>query len=201
MNFIPQWAPNVHPMLVHFPIAIFFFAVLMDFLNFFLPERWWNERGTMITYVIGVISVVVVYFSGMRAESTIHHLSGLAQHAVDQHQIWALRTLWFFVLYTLVRLYLFFTQKVQRQRWHLIMLLISLGGLFLLYKTGEKGGKLVYKYRVNREEGGKSAISGMKREGTAANKVKEKLILKDFDDKPDTLQIPAVQTPYSSTTL
>ena len=30
MTFIPDWAPNVHPMLVHFPIALLCVAVLLD---------------------------------------------------------------------------------------------------------------------------------------------------------------------------
>jgi uncharacterized membrane protein len=149
MLFLPKWVPNIHPILVHFPIALFFLAVLMDFLSFFLSVKWWNERGTIIIYIIGAISLIVVYFTGMRAEGTLHNLSGVAQHAVNQHRAWGVRTLWFFILYTLARVYLFSTHKIWRPGWHLLMLLISLGGLFLLYKTGEQGGKLVYKYGLS----------------------------------------------------
>ncbi|WP_350354141.1 DUF2231 domain-containing protein [Fodinibius roseus] len=35
MEQIPEWAPYIHPILVHFPIGIFLLAVLMDLLNFF----------------------------------------------------------------------------------------------------------------------------------------------------------------------
>ena len=36
MNFLqilPEWAPNIHPMLVHFPIGLLVIAVLMDLLQ------------------------------------------------------------------------------------------------------------------------------------------------------------------------
>jgi uncharacterized membrane protein len=148
-NLIPQWVPNIHPILVHFPIVLFFFAVLMDFLSFFVPENWWNERITIVTYFLGVISVIVVYFTGKMAQGTLQNLSAAAQQAVIQHQNWAIWTLWFFVIYTLARVYLFFTQKIQIRKWHVLMFLISLAGLFLLYKTGEHGGKLVYKYGLS----------------------------------------------------
>jgi uncharacterized membrane protein len=121
----------------------------MDFLSFFLPKSWWDEPKTIIVYVLGVISVIVVYFTGKMAQGTLHHLSTIAQQAVTQHQNWAIWTLWFFVLYTLMRVYLFFTRKIQTRKWHVLMFLISLGGLFLLYKTGEHGGKLVYKYGLS----------------------------------------------------
>lgn len=58
MELIPGWAPNIHPLLVHFPIAILLLAVLMDLLNFFLPDGWWDDLKSTILYGAGAISAI-----------------------------------------------------------------------------------------------------------------------------------------------
>lgn len=159
MSILPTWVPNIHPLLVHFPIALLFFAAAMDFLTFFVPEKWWNETMTVITYVIGFISIVVVYFTGNMAAGSLHPVSPAVQHAIEQHRTWALGALWFFAIYTLLRLFLYFTGKMSQLKWHLLLFLISFGGLFLLFKTGEYGGELVFKYHVNEKLKQKSVIN------------------------------------------
>ncbi|HYW35316.1 MAG TPA: DUF2231 domain-containing protein [Balneolaceae bacterium] len=190
MSLIPQWAPNVHPLLVHFPIALFFFAVGMDFLSFFLPESWWSERATLITYVLGAISVVVVFFTGQMAAGTLHNISNVAKHAVEEHAEWATWTLWFFVIYTLVRLIMSFMKSIQGLKLHIVMFLISLVGLWLLTETGDHGGKLVYKYGLNTGHQPKASTTAMKTSPSATDTVTIPLTLKDYAYVPDTLKIP-----------
>ncbi|WP_395085186.1 DUF2231 domain-containing protein [Gracilimonas sp.] len=36
----PDWAPNIHPLLVHFPIALLVVAAFANFITFFIPEKW-----------------------------------------------------------------------------------------------------------------------------------------------------------------
>jgi len=38
-------------LLVHLPIAIILMTVLMDLLNFFLPDEWWGDLKTTILVV------------------------------------------------------------------------------------------------------------------------------------------------------
>ena len=30
MQFVPEWAPNIHPIIIHFPIVLLIIAVLFD---------------------------------------------------------------------------------------------------------------------------------------------------------------------------
>jgi uncharacterized membrane protein len=34
MNLVPDWAPNIHPLLVHFPIALLYAAIAVDLVGF-----------------------------------------------------------------------------------------------------------------------------------------------------------------------
>jgi uncharacterized membrane protein len=39
MNLVPEWAPNVHPLVVHFPIALVIAAALADALALAVRRR------------------------------------------------------------------------------------------------------------------------------------------------------------------
>ena len=48
MNELFDYAPNIHPMIVHFPIAILILAIGLNFVAFFLPENWWDEKKILL---------------------------------------------------------------------------------------------------------------------------------------------------------
>lgn len=72
MELIPE-CPNIHPILVHFPIAIILLAVLMDLLDFFLPNQWWEELKTTILYGIGAVSAIAAYYTGSLAADNVFY--------------------------------------------------------------------------------------------------------------------------------
>lgn len=145
MEILPEWAPNIHPMLVHFPLAIFFFAAFMDLLTFFLDKKWWDEKKTAVTYFIGAVAAVIVYFTGKMAADSIE-IPKVAYDAVGGHAGWAEWTIWFFGIYAVVRLVMSAIGKVENNKVHVTFFLLSLIGLFFLYETGEHGAKLVFNY-------------------------------------------------------
>lgn len=147
MELIPDWAPNIHPMLVHFPIAILFVAVFMDLLGFFIKKKWWDAKRSTLLYALGVISAIVVYFTGKSAADQVF-VPTEAQNVLTNHADWAEWTVWFFGVYLLLRLGLHWIDRMKSKIIQIGMLLVATVGLFLLYETGEHGSQLVFGYGV-----------------------------------------------------
>ena len=51
----PDWAPNIHPLLVHFPIALLVTTAFANLISLFIPEKWWDETKNTILYVVGAL--------------------------------------------------------------------------------------------------------------------------------------------------
>jgi len=145
MELIPEWAPNIHPILVHFPIAIILLAVLMDLLSFFLPDKWWDALKTTILYAIGTVSALAAYYTGTLAADSVFLPSG-AQSVLNEHADWALWTVWFFGIYAVLRILLHWYQKVDQRTVRIGLFLIALPGVFFLYETGDHGAEMVFGY-------------------------------------------------------
>ncbi|MEL7835022.1 DUF2231 domain-containing protein [Fodinibius sp. Rm-B-1B1-1] len=145
MELIPHWAPNLHPIIVHFPIAIILLAVLMDFLNFFLPDNWWDDIKSTILYSIGALSGIAAYYTGTWAADSIFVPTG-AQSVLNEHSDWAVWTVWFFGIYVMLRIALHWYQKMDPRPIRIALFVLALPGVFLLYETGDHGAEMVFGY-------------------------------------------------------
>jgi uncharacterized membrane protein len=148
MNFVPGWAPNLHPLVVHFPIALLFTAVGLDVVGWALGCNRSLRSVATALYVLGTLAIVAAYFTGRAAAETVW-LPGMAHAAVKEHWDWAFRTVWFFTILTAVRLVLLWRVRAD-PRPALIVLLTVVGllGVVLLGETGDRGGRLVYRHGV-----------------------------------------------------
>lgn len=145
MELIPEWAPNVHPIIVHFPIGILLVAAFLDLLNFSLPDEWWDDLKSTILYGIGAVSAIAAYYTGSWAADSIFLPSG-AQTVLNNHADWALWTVWFFGLYALLRIAFHWLDIMEKKSLRYVAFITVLPGLFLLYETGEHGAKMVFGY-------------------------------------------------------
>ena len=62
MHLISDWAPNVHPLLVHFPIALLLAAVATDVAGWILRYNRWLRHVATFLYVVGTLTIVATYF-------------------------------------------------------------------------------------------------------------------------------------------
>jgi uncharacterized membrane protein len=144
MNLVPEWAPNVHPLIVHFPIALLFVAALVDAAALAVRRRYPGVRYAAVgLYALGAVAAVVTFLTGRDAADDLD-LPTTAIAAVSTHADWALWTVWAFGLYALVRLGTAFWEKGGRLAVHLPLFLLGAAGLVLVQQTAERGARLVY---------------------------------------------------------
>src|SRR5690625_1259615 len=150
MELIPEWAPNLHPMVVHFPIAILGIAIFFDFISFFLSreKKWWTEEATAFLYGIGAVAAIIVYYTGTLAADSVM-LPAEAQSVLTNHADWAWFTIWFYGIYAIARIAAtWWTSEKHRLKFHVGFFLISLVGMYFLYQTGDHGAQMVFKHGV-----------------------------------------------------
>jgi len=150
MELIPEWAPNIHPMVVHFPIAILGIAIFFDFVAFFLSQkkRWWTQEATAFLYGVGAVAAIIVYYTGTLAADSVL-LPAQAQSVLTDHADWAWYTIWFYGIYAVARIVAtVMAQERHRIKFHAGFFILSLAGLFLLFQTGDHGARMVFEYGV-----------------------------------------------------
>lgn len=147
MDFLitPDWTPNIHPLLVHFPIAILVVAALANLFTLFIPEKWWDETKNTILYVTGTLFTGLAYYSGNIAADTVF-LPTEAQSVLSEHADWAEYLLWFFILYSILRIVFHRFNLFVKKSFKIIAFITVLPGLFMVYETAEYGGKMVFGY-------------------------------------------------------
>lgn len=145
MDLIPNWAPNAHPMIVHFPIAIIIVAILFDFLSLLIRKQTWLRMSAHALYFLGAIAALVTFFSGRQAADSVI-IPTESYPVISEHADLALYTVVFFWIYILLRLILVWKKYDLKFLLGWFFFSLALVGSFILFKTAEHGAELVYKY-------------------------------------------------------
>jgi len=145
MQLLPDWAPNIHPMIVHFPVVLLMFAVLFDVIGLFLPKFDWLKKSAIVLFFLGTIAAAVAFLTGRAASDGLNIPTNVI-NAVNDHADWAEITLWFFSIYTIIRLTTGYFSKSLKKVIVIPIILIGLLGIYFLYQTGDHGAKLVFGY-------------------------------------------------------
>ena len=144
--WLPDWAPNLHPVLVHFPIALLATAVVVDLLAVLSRDASFTRRATGF-YALGAMLLLVTYLSGRDAATTVF-TPGMAHALVREHWGWAMWTTVYFVALTGARLLGRVQLSRERRAVRGVFLIAGACGVILLTMTAERGARLVYQYGV-----------------------------------------------------
>ena len=129
---------NIHPVLVHFPVALFPSALLLYFLGFLLNRRALNVAGRSCLYLASAGALLAV-LTGRLAEASIPH-NDIIHHMMKTHE-----TIGYTVLVlSLVLAAWSFRHMEQRPRGSVLFLLLLTLNSFLVLQNGDIGLRMVF---------------------------------------------------------
>lgn len=155
---LPEWAPNAHPLFVHFPIALLFSAVLFDLIALIAKDRRPLQVTATAVFVLGAVAAILTYLTGDAAADEVTVPLDV-QTLLTEHADWALRTVWFYGVYGVVRLVMLRFRGIRM--WiRSVVFLVGAAGLILVTETGEHGAEMVFEHGI-----GVQAVQGEEHEG------------------------------------
>lgn len=143
---IPDWAPNIHPLFVHFPIALIFAAVFFDAVKIFISKLW-IEKTTISLYAIGTLGLIASYWSGTVAAETVR-IPVQAQSVMTDHENLALTTLLYFLAFLTIRLAAGWLQLNLKTPVQAGLVLLGALGCYFVWQTADMGARLVFEHGV-----------------------------------------------------
>lgn len=131
----------IHPMLVHFPIALLSVSVLCDFV----AVRWHPQdcrTAGSFTLLLGLAGAAASVISGHFAEEAVEH-SGVPEQVLEIHEKLGFAVFWLFAGLLGLRV-------LERLGWIKERPFLTLGfglvGTVVLFVASYYGGSLVYDY-------------------------------------------------------
>ncbi|MGA7721573.1 MAG: DUF2231 domain-containing protein [Ignavibacteriaceae bacterium] len=144
MEFLSQ----MHPKIIHYPVALFAVYALLEIIGALFKKDFFSKSAHLILF-LGLIGAIIAVLTGNSAAEALQHLNKIKSvipgEAVNAHMEYANYTLWYFAGLLVLRTFIVLNKKFSNSIKYLFLIL-SLIGVLLIYKTGELGGKLVYKY-------------------------------------------------------
>jgi uncharacterized membrane protein len=133
--------PNLHPMIVHFPIALMIVILACDTIGFFLKRKSFFDIGTILS-VFALAGAAAAVISGLVAEDTAWKIAQVHE-TLEDHETAAFIFLGFMAIYTAFRVV--FRRKIsEKLGW--LSLILALWGSAIVARVGYLGGELVFRY-------------------------------------------------------
>ncbi len=134
---------HIHPMIVHFPIALIIVGFLADFTGAIRKNEFFGKVGFYLL-ILGTLGVIAAYFSGNLAGGGITE-AGTLKRALETHEEAAELSLWLMTGVAVIRLALTAVKRYQGAlRWITVFLFFL--GVLSIVRTGYYGGELVFKH-------------------------------------------------------
>jgi uncharacterized membrane protein len=137
----------LHPLVVHFAIALLFVAVPLRVLSLVTRDRIAFINPMAFTLIaLGTVSALVAAATGDAAHGPVEAMPGL-RTIVSQHEEWGEWSRNVFAVVFLIELVAMAFRNASWARYAVIAsAVVGVAGLGVLYKAGERGGEVVYAY-------------------------------------------------------
>jgi len=143
---------DLHPMIVHFPIAFFLMYFVVEIVSNFIKSDVLNKM-ILILLISGVLSGIVAVLSGNQAKfesekiTKNHQMKVEYVESIELHEDYATAAVWYFTFIVALRIYLLIKKKFSK-KMKIIYIALALIGALLIFQTASHGGELVYKFGI-----------------------------------------------------
>ncbi len=134
---------HLHPMIVHFPIALILVGFLFELASLFIKKELFSTVAFYLL-ILGTLGIAAAYLSGDLAGEGISE-TGALKTALETHEHAAGLALWIIISASVIRIaYILLKDKIKFLRW--VSFVLFAVGVFAVARTGYYGGQLVYKH-------------------------------------------------------
>ncbi len=144
---------NLHPKIIHFPIALFIIYALLETVGFIFKKEVFTKAAYIIL-VLGIVGAFGAVLTGHQAEEAWRNWTSESKFFLEEHETYATITLWYFFGLAILRTMFVINVEIKKKFIKHVMkmkigfVVLALIGCYFVYETGEHGGKLVYKYGI-----------------------------------------------------
>lgn len=133
---------HVHPMVVHFPIALILAGFLAEVVYLFFKKHYLLREAGFWLLCFGALSVVIAFFTGAFLTKELYGAAGTIQ---STHELFAEFTVFTSLIGATLKVYLRIENKEESfLKW--IAFAFYVVSAILICITGYYGGVLVYEY-------------------------------------------------------
>lgn len=135
--------PNLHPLIVHFPIALFVTAVICELLAYFRKSPLLSNTA-LLTACVAAIGAILAIVTGLSAKSIVP-VAGEVRIALESHE-----TLGYLVLITSLTFAALkvASYRLKTDRLQIAQLFVGFAGVVIAFMAAYEGGELVYKHGI-----------------------------------------------------
>jgi uncharacterized membrane protein len=135
---------HLHPMLVHFPIALVVFGFVADLASLYFKKEVCLTKTSFYLLIIGTLAAIATWMSGILFT---HDMSGAAGVVKETHELYAWITVGLLLITSVLRTVIL-VKKIEKPgiKW-LAFIIYGLACISVTI-TGFFGGTLVYNYMM-----------------------------------------------------
>ncbi len=134
---------NIHPIIVHFPIAFLLSFFIIDLSGSLFKQQHWRQFSSGLLY-LGTVAAAAAVAAGLAAEGTVEH--GANVHLIlEKHEAIGITVLCLAVLLSLWRL---FSKGIITGLSNILYISLSTLLIVLMITGADLGSLMVYKYGV-----------------------------------------------------
>lgn len=136
----------IHPMMVHFPIALLLAALALDCVGLILKKDRIRQAALPVL-ALAVLGGIVAAITGDMAHDAITRMTTELHELIEAHEIFAFSTLGWAVVALALRIWAEYKKALQGL-WGYLSLAALVVAAIMVSITGYFGGEIVFKYGV-----------------------------------------------------